>query len=213
MGGGPERSGPAHGPVAPQARRAAPPARRRRRPRPGPVPRRGVAIPGQRRRSVPVIGSLRGTLVDRTRSGSVVIDVNGVGYLATVMPRTLAEAGELGDTVFLHTFLHVREDALVLYGFSTREERACFEALIGAHGVGPALALAILSVHTPAALRRALLDDDAGALTIVPGVGKKTAARLLIELKSRLDVPDLDVVPASGNGGTSTADLRAALSG
>jgi Holliday junction DNA helicase RuvA len=79
--------------------------------------------------------------------------------------------------VFLHTHLHVREDALTLYGFATRDERATFEALIGAHRVGPALALAILSVHRPDGLRRALLDDDLDALCLVPGVGRKTAAR------------------------------------
>ena len=128
-----------------------------------------------------------------------------------IAPRTLAELGELGSPVFLYTHLHVREDAMILYGFATADERSCFEALIGAHGVGPALALAILSVHTPAALRRALLDDDAAALTLVPGVGKKTAARLLLDLKSRLEVPDLELV--SSNGGSVRADLGAALAG
>ena len=158
-----------------------------------------------------MIGSLRGFLLDRAPAGEVTVEVGGVGYRAVVAPRTLAELGELGSPVFLYTHLHVREDAMVLYGFATADERACFEALIGAHGVGPALALAILSVHTPAALRRALLDDDAAALTLVPGVGKKTAARLLLDLKSRLEVPDLELV--SSNGGSVRADLGAALAG
>jgi Holliday junction DNA helicase RuvA len=157
-----------------------------------------------------VIGSLRGVLLDRSVSGEVTVEVGGVGYRAVVAPRTLAEVGELGGPVFLYTHLHAREDAMVLYGFATREERVCFEALIGAHGVGPALALAILSVHTPSALRRALLDDDVAALTLVPGVGKKTAARLLLDLKTRLEVPDLEVLPA---GGSVRADLGAALAG
>jgi Holliday junction DNA helicase RuvA len=157
-----------------------------------------------------VIGSLRGVLLDRSVSGEVTVEVGGIGYRAVVAPRTLAEVGELGGPVFLYTHLHVREDAMVLYGFATREERVCFEALIGAHGVGPALALAILSVHTPSALRRALLDDDVAALTLVPGVGKKTAARLLLDLKTRLEVPDLEVLPA---GGSVRADLGAALAG
>ena len=158
-----------------------------------------------------MIGSLRGRLLDRTPSGEVLVDVAGVGYRALVAPGTMSALGSLGDDVFLYTHLHVRDDALVLYGFATRDERACFEALLGAHGVGPALALAILSVHTPAALRRALLDDDADALTLVPGVGKKTAARLLLDLKSRLDVPDLEII---GTGGDSArAEVRAALSG
>jgi Holliday junction DNA helicase RuvA len=149
-------------------------------------------------------------LLDRSPTGEVTVEVGGVGYRAVVAPRTLADLGELGSPVFLYTHLHVREDAMVLYGFLTGEERVCFEALIGAHGVGPALALAILSVHTPSALRRALFDDDVAALTLVPGVGKKTAARLLIDLKTRLEVPDLEIVPA---GGSVRADLGAALAG
>ncbi len=158
-----------------------------------------------------MIGSLRGILLDRSVSGEVTVEVGGVGYRAVVAPRTLSELGELGSPVFLYTHLHVREDAMVLYGFASADERRCFEALIGAHGVGPALALAILSVHTPSALRRALLDDDVAALTLVPGVGKKTAARLLLDLKARLEVPDLELVAA--RGGSVRADLGAALAG
>jgi Holliday junction DNA helicase RuvA len=142
--------------------------------------------------------------------------VGGVGYRAAVAPSTLAALGGLGSQVFLHVHTHVREDALILYGFATLDERRCFEALIGAHGVGPALALAILSVHSPGALRRALLSDDVDALTLVPGVGKKTAARLLVELKSRLDVPEVDLVPVgalSSPADTARAEVRAALAG
>ena len=82
---------------------------------------------------------------------------------------------------------------MILYGFPTRDERDTFEVLISATGVGPKLALAMLSVHSPASLRRALVDDDLASLTLVPGVGKRTAQRLLVELKSRLDVPDFDL--------------------
>jgi Holliday junction DNA helicase RuvA len=165
-----------------------------------------------------MIGSLRGTLLDRSTGGEVVVEVAGVGYRATVAPTTLAALGQPGDTVLLHTHLHVREDALALFGFSTRDERDCFEALIGAHGVGPALALAILSVHGPTGLRRALDDGDLDALTLVPGVGRKTAARLLIELKSRLDLPDLEpAARAAVNGdnghASARADVRDALAG
>ena len=165
-----------------------------------------------------MIGSLRGTLVDRSARGEVVVEVGGVGYRATVAPSTLAALGEPGGTVVLHTHLHVREDALALFGFPSRDERDCFEALIGAHGVGPALALAILSVHRPADLRRVLDDGDLDALTLVPGVGRKTAARLLIELKSRLDstademAVAVAATGANGNGnGSVRADLREAL--
>ena len=112
-------------------------------------------------------------------------------------PTTVVALGELGDEAFVWVHHHVREDAETLYGFPTRDEKVTFEALLGAHGVGPSMALAILSVHAPAALVRILADDDVAALCLVPGVGKKTAARLLVELKSRLDVPDTGVVPAS----------------
>jgi Holliday junction DNA helicase RuvA len=153
-------------------------------------------------------------LLDRSANGEVLVDVNGVGYRASVGPGTLAGLGQLGDEVFLYVHTHVREDALTLYGFAARDELACFEALLGAHGVGPALALAILATHPPSALRRVLVDDDVDALTLVPGVGKKTAARLLIDLKARLQVPDLDVVGASGDHTASPrAEVRAALGG
>ena len=130
-------------------------------------------------------------------------------------PTTVVALGELGEEVFVHVHHHVREDNQTLYGFATRDERDCFEALLGAHGVGPALALAILSVHQPTALARILADDDVGALCLVPGVGKKTAARLLVELKARLSIPVLDdPVPAAARTGPSArADVREALSG
>ncbi len=117
--------------------------------------------------------------------------MGGVGYRVLVPSGALGQIGWPGSPAFLHVHTHVREDAIILYGFPSRDERACFEALIGAHGVGPAVALALLSVHSPAALQRAVLADDADALMLVPGVGKKTAIRLLVELKARLDI-DLD---------------------
>lgn len=166
-----------------------------------------------------MIGSLRGTLTDAGLDGAVLVDVGGVGYRVLVAPATVKALGDVGATVSLHTHLAVREDALTLYGFATSDERACFEALIGAHGVGPALALAVLSVHSPRALRRAVADDDVGALCLVPGVGRKTAARLLIELKDRL-VSSADTAgalspltgPDGGGGGTSArAEVREAL--
>ena len=163
-----------------------------------------------------MIGALRGRLLDRSPRGEVVIDVGGVGYRATVAPTTMAALGEPGTDVLVHTHLHVREDALTLFAFASREERDCFEALIGAHGVGPGLALGILSVHSPDGLRRVLADGDLDALTLVPGVGKKTAARLLMELKARLDVGSLDDAEAlvAANGTPSPrAELGAALAG
>lgn len=171
-----------------------------------------------------MIGLLRGPVVLRTGECEVIVDVAGVGYRVTVTPSaaaTLVAGGaEKEATLFVHT--HVREDAIVLYGFVHDDERRCFEVLLGSHGVGPALALAIMAMLSPAALSTAVLEDDIDTLCTVPGVGRKTAARLLIELKSRLDLPDLSLDPASMAlaGGdpmarasrTSRAEARAALS-
>ncbi|HEX7097230.1 MAG TPA: Holliday junction branch migration protein RuvA [Acidimicrobiales bacterium] len=151
-----------------------------------------------------MIGSLRGVLLDRS-SSEVLVEVAGVGYRVTVTPSTSVMLGSIGDEVFLHVHHHVREDAQTLYGFATRDERVVFEALLGAHGVGPSLALAILSVHTPAQLRAALASDDVAALCLVPGVGKKTAARLLVELKSRLELGEVVDVTALAEPGTNGA--------
>lgn len=164
-----------------------------------------------------IIGSLRGQLVDRN-DGEVIVEVAGVGYRLTVAPATAIALGEVGDEVFVHVHHHIREDAQSLYGFAGADERRTFEALLGAHGVGPSLALAILSVHEPAALQSILATDDVAALCLVPGVGKKTAARLLVELKSRLDI-DLrsDGVPVTATGAaapvaaSATADVQQAL--
>jgi Holliday junction DNA helicase RuvA len=152
-----------------------------------------------------MIGSLRGVLVNRPAPGEVIVEVAGVGYRASVPTSLLAGLGGPGSEVFLHVHTHVREDAIVLYGFSHADERRCFEALLGAHGVGPSLALAILSSMSPAALSAAVLEDDVDTLCLVPGVGKKTAARLLLELKARLDLPTLG---GDGPGGGSVASPR-----
>ena len=124
--------------------------------------------------------SLRGTLLDRAlrsdHQAELLIEVGGVGYRVVVPAGCAGRVGELGGPTFLHVHTHVREDALVLYGFPSRDERDCFEILLGAHGVGPALAVTLVSVLSPAALRRAVLGGDADALTLVPGIGKKTAA-------------------------------------
>ena len=138
-----------------------------------------------------MIGSLRGTLLDRAlrsdHQADLLVEVGGVGYRVVVPAGCTARAGELGGPTFLHVHTHVREDAMILYGFPSREERDCFELLLGAHGVGPALAVTLLSVLSPAKLRRAVLSEDADALTLVPGVGNKTAARLILELAPRFE--------------------------
>ncbi len=172
-----------------------------------------------------MIGSLRGTLLDRqpARSGpgaEVTIEVAGVGYRVIVAASALGGLGDLGGAAFVHVHTHVREDAITLYGFATRDERQVFEALLGAPGIGPAVALAILATHSPVALRRIARTDDTEALCLVPGIGKKTAAKLLLELQGRLDIdvdadgPGLRVLDGGGAGAADAhAEVRAALVG
>lgn len=159
-----------------------------------------------------MIGSLRGVVLDRLAPAELLLEVGGVGYRVTVAPTTLA-AGSPGRPMFLHVHTHVREDAIVLYGFPAADDRRCFEALLGAHGVGPALAMSILSALSPDALRGAVATDDADALTAVPGVGRKTAARLVLELQSRLDLPADEVVGWANAEAGALAEVRAALAG
>ncbi|MFT3854764.1 MAG: Holliday junction branch migration protein RuvA [Ilumatobacteraceae bacterium] len=160
-----------------------------------------------------MIGSLRGSVLERAEDATVLLEVGGVGYLVTVTPRTLAEL-EPGSTAFLHVHHHIREDAQTLYGFLQRDERVTFQVLINTHGVGPAMAMAILATHSPAALVDVVATGDLAALTLVPGVGKKTAERLLVELRNRLSLPILEPVGASvGGAGSAIGDVREALAG
>jgi holliday junction DNA helicase RuvA len=158
-----------------------------------------------------MIGSLRGSVLERLDDGRVLIEVGGVGYLVTVTPRTLAEL-EPTSPVFLYVHHHIREDAQTLFGFLRRDERAAFDVLIATHGIGPALAVAILGTHSPTALVDIVAGNDLGALTLVPGVGKKTAERLLVELRNRLNLPMLDPLTAAG-GSTVVGNVREALAG
>lgn len=167
-----------------------------------------------------MIGSVRGTLLDRDPRGAVLVEAGGVGYDVHVTVSTVATLGEVGSEVFLQVFTRVREDSITLYGFPTAEEKRCFEALLGAHGVGPSMAMALLGMHNPTALRTIVAMEDATALAQVPGIGKKTAARLLIELKAKFDVDldselvDLTSTVALPDGASSArADVAAALSG
>jgi Holliday junction DNA helicase RuvA len=162
-----------------------------------------------------MIASLRGEVIERDQDAGVVIEVHGVGYRVQVTTRTLAQM-VVGSTVYVHTHHHIREDAQVLYGFVSRSEREAFGVLIATHGIGPALALAVLSTYTPAELSAVVATGDLGGLTLVPGVGKKTAERLLVELRNRLSIPVID----SGEDAARTdgrpsviSDVREALGG
>ena len=129
-----------------------------------------------------MISRLRGTVAARTSAG-IVLDVGGVGYLVAATPRVSARVGE---EAIVETYLHVREDALQLYGFASADERELFELLFGVFGVGPKVALAIVSGSTPAELRRAIVRDDTARFEAIPGIGRKTAQRVVLELKEKM---------------------------
>ena len=138
------------------------------------------------RNVVSVIARLRGRVAGRA-GGGLVVDVNGVGYLVHAAPSVQRLGG--GEiTIEIHTV--VREDALQLYGFASSEERELFELLLGVSGVGPKVALAIVSGSTPAELRRAIARDDVKRFQAIPGVGLKTAQRVVLDLKEKLSVVD-----------------------
>jgi holliday junction DNA helicase RuvA len=134
-----------------------------------------------------MIAHLRGTVAGVAPDGAV-IEVGGVGMRVQCTPGTLATL-KPGEPAQVATSLVVREDSLTLYGFSSEDERNVFELLQTASGVGPRLALAMLAVHAPDALRRAVSTEDLGALTMVPGIGKKGAQRIVLEMKDRLGPP------------------------
>jgi Holliday junction DNA helicase RuvA len=152
-----------------------------------------------------MIGRLRGEIAEKS-ADRVLLDVAGVGYEVAVTPATAAELPGVGQPAVLHTHLHVREDAIALFGFASGDERGIFQILIGVNGVGPKLALAILATLDPQQLRHVVLADDVAALTSVPGIGQRSAQKLLLELKPRLDVPDSPL-----QSGTPLAEVREAL--
>src|ERR1700757_1042312 len=133
-----------------------------------------------------MIGQLRGRLADK-RPNQVLVDVGGVGYLVQVPLSTFASLGELHTEVTLLIHTHVREDALALYGFLSSREKHFFEMLLSASGVGPSLALKILSGMSVDELLPAIREGDLAKLVRIPGVGRKTAERMVVELKDKLE--------------------------
>jgi holliday junction DNA helicase RuvA len=132
-----------------------------------------------------VISFIEGTLAEKG-AGRVVLAAGGIGYDVNVGAQTLARLPAQGRSARLFTRLQVRDDAMVLFGFVTQDERSLFDHLITVTGVGPKVAMAVLSVLTPDALRRAIASGDLAALSTVPGVGRKVAARIVLDLKDRL---------------------------
>ncbi len=156
-----------------------------------------------------MIALLSGRLLDKAPS-RIVIDVHGVGYDVQIPLSTFYGLGEPGTDVSLRVHTHVREDALALFGFSTRLELKLFEQLIGISGIGPRLALSVLSGIESADLVRAVRDGDVGRLTGIPGVGKKTAERIGLELKDRLEAV-IEVNPADPADSVVRSDTRGDL--
>jgi holliday junction DNA helicase RuvA len=158
-----------------------------------------------------MIGLLRGRLLDK-RPNQVILDVGGVGYLVAVPLSTFAALGDLHAEVTLLIHTHVREDALALYGFLSAREKHLFELLLGASGVGPTLALKILSGMNVEELVPAIRSGDLGRLTKIPGVGRKTAERMVVELRDKLESIALateKLTPSSPAG--VEADVKSAL--
>jgi Holliday junction DNA helicase RuvA len=158
-----------------------------------------------------MIGQLRGRLTDK-RPNQVLVDVGGVGYLVQVPLSTYAALGELHTEVTLLIHTHVREDALSLYGFLSSREKHFFEMLLSASGVGPSLALKILSGMSVEELVPAIRGGDLARLTKIPGVGRKTAERIVVELKDKLDAVTVEVErPAATSPAGIEADVVSAL--
>jgi Holliday junction DNA helicase RuvA len=171
-----------------------------------------------------MIARLRGKPVASTPEG-LVLDVGGVGYLVAATPSAVRNAKN-ADEVTVETYLHVREDALQLYGFAERAERDLFVQLLSVNGIGPKVALAIVSGSPADELRRAIVREDAARFTAIPGIGKKTAERIVLELKEKMatvvvapvaDGADVDEHVVARDAlvelGYSIADAERALAG
>ncbi len=146
-----------------------------------------------------MIARLRGKPVGNTPDG-LVLDVGGVGYLVAATPSAVRKA-DGADEVVVETYLHVREDAMQLYGFADRAERELFIQLLTVNGVGPKVALAIVSGSPAEELRRAIVREDTARFQAIPGIGKKTAERIVLELKEKIGagVTELTTQPSSGD--------------
>ena len=155
-----------------------------------------------------MIARLRGTAVSSTAEG-LVLDVNGVGYLVAATPGVLQQAKGGGEVV-VETYLHVREDAMQLYGFVDRGERELFTQLLTVNGIGPKVALAIVSGSPAEELRRAIVREDSARFQAIPGIGKKTAERIVLELKEKIGAT-VDITPALGGDADAHVVARDAL--
>jgi holliday junction DNA helicase RuvA len=154
-----------------------------------------------------MIGRLRGVLVS-TRESGIIIDVAGVGYEVTMTTRDLVLLPGIGEEIVVHTHTHVREDEISVYGFGSESDRELFRILLGASGVGPKVAMALLASLTSDEIIRAITGDDPDALTIAPGVGKRGAQKIVLELGEKLSGRETEIV-----GGHAIGGVRQALEG
>jgi Holliday junction DNA helicase RuvA len=160
-----------------------------------------------------MIASLRGR-VAATRPGAIVLDVGGVGYLVAATTSAVRRAGDAdGGEITVHTHLHVREDTLQLYGFASTAERSLFELLLGVSGVGPKAALAIVSGYAPDQIRRAVATGDHALFTSIPGIGRRTAERVVVDLKDKVGAVESAAAAGDPAGGDDHAAARDALVG
>ncbi len=161
-----------------------------------------------------MIDFVEGKLAEKSEEGAV-IDVGGLGLFLCVSTSTLQGLPKVGEKARMHSYLHVKEDILQLYGFSGRQEREIFLRLIGVSGIGPKAAMAILSAYDPESFVRIVATEDLEAITAVSGVGKKSGQRILLELKDKLAplAGDLSGIAARGDGGDMYREAREALKG
>lgn len=153
-----------------------------------------------------MIGRLRGVLVSNRES--IVIDVNGVGYEVKVTPRDLTSLPGIGEEIVVHTHTYVREDDISLYGFAAESDRELFRVLLTASGVGPKVGMSMLASLTAAEIMRAIVSEDADALTVTPGVGKRGAQKIVLELAPKLAGREIEIT-----GGGDMVSVRQALEG
>ncbi len=154
-----------------------------------------------------MIGRIRGVLVS-SREGTVAIDVNGIGYEVSMTPRDAASLPGISEEIVVHTHTHVREDEISLYGFAAENDRELFRVLLTASGVGPKLAMALLASLSSADIIVAITGEDPDALTVAPGVGKRGAQKIVLELAPKLAGREAEVV-----GSSDLVGVRSALEG
>jgi len=160
-----------------------------------------------------MISFLKGKVEERT-SQSLILNVGGVGYEVFMPTTCLSGLPDAGMETSVFTHMHVREDSMQLFGFCHKAEKELFEKLISVSGIGPKVALAILSAFSVSTLKKAIISNDVDVITAIPGIGKKTAQRLILELKEKLSLPELELVDGSDSGDLSKStysEARAAL--